>query len=371
MYYRTYAEISLTAIAHNARLLRQRTDKNVKIMAVVKADAYGHGAGEVAPLLEEKVDYFGVAALEEGVALRESGVKKPILILAYSSPEQYGELLKYDISQTVYDLDSARLLSAAAKKAGKTAKIHIKVDTGMSRIGFADRRENVAAIKEIYYLEGVFIEGVFTHFARADEEGGRFSKEQARRFESFISLLTDAGIRIPLKHACNSAGTLTIPEKYNMVRVGILLYGMYPDGILKNHSIELMPAMRIVSHIADVREIEKGVGVSYGHAFTAKKKMKTATVCIGYADGYPRSLSDKGRVIVGGKYANVIGKVCMDLMVIDVTDIPGVKAGDTVTVLGKDGELEVTAEEIAQKAGTINYEIICSFKNRVKRIYIK
>ncbi|OQA49753.1 MAG: Alanine racemase [Firmicutes bacterium ADurb.Bin300] len=371
MYYRTYAEISLGAIKQNANTLRQRIDKDVKIMAVVKADAYGHGASEVAPLLEEKVDYFGVAALEEAVALRQNGIKKPILVLSYSSPQQYDELLKYDISQTIYDLDNAKLLSVAAQKAGKTATVHIKIDTGMSRIGFADKEENFDVIKAVCSLKGIYVEGLFTHYAKADEGNSSFSKQQLERFKRFNSLLESKGVKIPVKHACNSAGTLTIAEKFNMVRIGILLYGLYPDERLKSFGLGLTPAMKIISHVVNVREVEKGDGISYGHAFTAKQKMKIATVCIGYADGYLRALSDKGRVIINGEYANVTGKVCMDLMMVDVTHIPDVKIGDRVIVMGKESSCEVTAEEMAEKSDTINYEIICAFKNRVKRIYKK
>ncbi len=371
MYYRTYAKISLGAIKQNASTLRRRIDKDVKIMAIVKADAYGHGAGEVASLLEERVDYFGVAALEEAVVLRQNGIKKPILILSYTSPKQYQELLEYDISQTIYDLDNARLLSAAAQKAKKKATVHIKLDTGMSRIGFVDKEESIAAIKAICSLKGVYVEGLFTHFAKADEENSNVSRMQLERFEKFNSILENEGIKIPVKHACNSAGTLTISEKFNMVRIGILLYGLYPEEGLKKYALPLIPAMEIISHVVNVREVHKGDAISYGHAFTAKHRMKIATVCIGYADGYPRALSDKGRVIIKGSYANVTGRVCMDLMMVDVTHIPGVKVGDQVIVMGKDSLCEVTAEEMAEKSGTINYEIICQFKNRVKRIYEK
>ena len=371
MYHRTYAKISLSAIKHNVDVIRERIDKDIKIMAVVKADAYGHGASEVVPVLEQKIDYLAVAALEEGISLRESGAKKPILILSYTSPEQYHELFKYDISQTIYDLNNAKLLSKAALKEKKTAKVHIKIDTGMSRIGFSDTKESMDAVKEICSLKGLYAEGIFTHFARADEEYENFSKIQVQRFEKFISILENDGINIPIKHACNSAGTLTVEKRFNMIRIGMLLYGMYPDEKLKENGLTLCPAMTIISHIADVHTIEKGVGISYSHAYITKKSIKTATVCIGYADGYSRALSNKGRVIINGKYANVIGRVCMDLMVVDITDIPDVKIGDTVTVLGKEGGLEITAEEIAKKSGTINYETICSFKNRVKRIYDK
>lgn len=371
MYYRTYARISLGAIEHNIEVLRRNIDKDVRIMAVVKADAYGSGASEVAPLIESEVDYFGVAALEEAIILRESGVRKPILVLAYSSPEQYPELIKYDITQTIYDTENARLLSEAAVRAGKTANVHIAVDTGMSRIGFEDNEKNALQIKEICSYDNLNVEGLFTHLARADEEDQSCSERQVRRFEKFVCMLENYGINIPVKHICNSAGTLNIKNKFNMVRLGILLYGIYPDNNLKRYGLELIPSMEIISHVVDIREIEPGVGVSYGHTFVAKKKMKLATVCIGYADGYPRALSDKGRVIINGRYANVIGRVCMDLMMVDITGFDDVSIGESVTIMGKNGEAEITAEEIASLTGTINYEIICSFKNRVKRVYEK
>ncbi len=368
MYYRTYEEISLSAIGHNADALTQRLG-GVKIMAIVKADAYGCGADEIGPLLDKKVAYFGVAAIEEAVALRKSGVTKPILVLAYSSPEQYGELLDYNITQTIYDLENARLLSDAALSRGKKATVHIAVDTGMSRLGFIADKKSVPLIKEICTLPGLYTEGFFSHLARADEDNTSYSDNQVKRFENLVAALEEAGVRIPIKHICNSAGSLNVPEKFNMVRVGILLYGLYPDEKLKKYGLNLHLAMKIISHVVDVREIDAGVGVSYGHAFVSEKPMRLATVCIGYADGYPRALSDKGRVIVGGRYAKVVGRVCMDLMMVDITDIPNVKIGDSVTIMGQDGALYVSAEELAQLSGTINYEIICSFKNRVKRVY--
>ncbi len=368
MYYRTYAEISLQAVEHNADLLAKRLN-DVTIMAVIKADAYGTGAEKIGPLLDSRVAYFGVAAIEEAVALREYGVKKPILVLAYSSPQQYGELLEFDITQAIYDIENARLLSEAALKRGKKATVHIVVDTGMSRLGFLPNQKSVEDVKKICALPGLYAEGIFSHLARADEDDHAYSDIQIKRFEDFVFELEKNGVNIPVKHICNSAGSLNVPQKFNMVRIGLLLYGLYPDEKLRRFGLDLQPAMKIVSHVVDVRDIEAGVGVSYGHAFVSEKPMRLATISIGYADGYPRALSDKGRVIVGGAYAKVVGRVCMDLMMVDVTDIPHVRIGDSVIILGHDGDLCVSAEELASLSGTINYEIICSFKNRVKRVY--
>lgn len=368
VYHRSYAEVSLSALEYNlAQLKKYAAGK--KVMAIIKADAYGHGANEVASLLEDDVDYFGVATFEEAITVREYGIKKPILILAYSSPSQYERLVEAELTQTVYDTDNARLLSDAAVRAGKKAKVHVALDTGMSRIGFSASDESIERIKELALMPGLCLEGIFSHYATADETDLTFAEKQLECFSDFCTRLECAGVKIPLRHMCNSAGTLCMPEKFDMVRLGILLYGLYPEEHMKKYGVALKPAMRIMSHVVDVRTVPAGTGVSYGQKYTTARETKIATVSIGYADGYSRALSDCGRVIVGGAYAPVIGRVCMDLMMVDVTGIPDVRTGDSVVIIGESGGLEITSREIAELTGTINYEVICSFKNRVTRVY--
>ncbi len=370
-YYRTYAEISLDNIENNLNELKKKLKKDVLTLAIVKADAYGHGAVGVSKAIQDKVDYFGIAELMEAVELREAGVQKPILVLSYTSPYLYETLINNEITQTIFNYDDAVALSRVAVKLGKIARVHIAVDTGMSRIGFFCNTESVDIVRRINDLPNIYIEGIFSHYACADCEERETTQKQTEIFISFIDSLRRNGIEIPIKHLCNSAGILTCPEQFNMVRMGIVLYGLYPDPCVFDGSVSLKPAMKIVSHVIHVKDVPAGSGVSYGHTYFTKTKTRIATVCIGYADGYSRALSNKGRVLINGEYADIIGRVCMDQLMVDVTNIADVSVGDEVVLLGKDGENEITAEELATLTNTINYEIVCQFQKRVTILQYK
>lgn len=364
-YFRTYASVDISAIEHNLSEVKSKLNKDVLSLAIVKADAYGHGAVGVAKAITDKVDYFGIAELNEAVELREAGVDKPILVLSYTSPYLYETLILNELTQTIFNYDDAVELSKAAVRLNKIARVHIAVDTGMSRIGFFCNAESVEVVKRINDLPNIYIEGIFSHYACADCEDRSTTERQTEIFKDFIKALETRGINIPIKHLCNSAGILTCDEMFNMVRIGIILYGLYPSDFINNGAVSLRPAMKIVSHVIHVKEIPAGSGVSYGHTYFTDKTTRIATICIGYADGYSRSLSNKGRVLINGEYAPVIGRVCMDQLMVDVSHLSNVNVGDEVVILGKDGDMEITAEELADLTGTINYEVVCQFQKRV------
>ncbi len=364
-YFRTYASVDISAIEHNLSEVKSKLNKDVLSLAIVKADAYGHGAVGVALAITDKVDYFGIAELNEAVELREAGVDKPILVLSYTSPYLYETLILNELTQTIFNYDDAVELSKAAVRLNKIARVHIAVDTGMSRIGFFCNAESVEVVKRINDLPNIYIEGIFSHYACADCEDRSTTERQTQIFKDFIKALETRGINIPIKHLCNSAGILTCDEMFNMVRIGIILYGLYPSEFINNGAVSLRPAMKIVSHVIHVKEIPAGSGVSYGHTYFTDKTTRIATICIGYADGYSRSLSNKGRVLINGEYAPVIGRVCMDQLMVDVSHLSNVSVGDEVVILGKDGDMEITAEELADLTGTINYEVVCQFQKRV------
>lgn len=368
-YKRSFACVDLGKIKKNFDALRDCISSDVKIMAVIKADAYGHGSVEVAKSLENRADYFAVADIEEAVEIRKAGVKTPILILAYTNPSLFSVLVENGFTATVYSLEDAKILSETAVKLGKIAKIHIAVDTGMSRIGFNDTAENADVVKDISELDNIEIEGIFSHLACADVKDKTDALNQKNRFDAFLAMLCDKGVDIPLKHISNSAAAIDMDCSYSMVRLGISLYGMYPSDEVESEKVELYPAMEVFSHVIRVNEIDAGVGVGYGHAYVAKEKRRIATVSIGYADGYSRAFSNKGVVLINGKRASVIGKVCMDQIMVDITDIENVKAGDTVVIMGKDGDEFISAEELGELSGSFNYEVICTFMPRVKRTY--
>lgn len=370
-YYRTYAEIDLNAIEHNIKELKKKINDGVSVLAIVKADAYGHGAVGVAADIQDSVDYFGIAELGEALELREAGVKKPILILSYTSPYQYETLIENDITQTVFNYQDALAISNAAQKLNKTALVHIALDTGMSRIGFSCDEESVETVKKISRLPNINAEGLFSHFACADSKDRSATNAQLKLFCDFSKRLEDEGVHIPIKHICNSAGLLTGCEQFDMVRLGIIMYGLYPEKWVDDGSVDIKPAMRIVSHIIHIKDVPAGTGVSYGHTYFTKEKTRIATVCIGYADGYQRALSNKGRVLINGDFAPIIGRVCMDQLMVDVTGLKNANVGDEVTLLGKDGENTITPEEIAELTGTINYEVVCQFQKRVAIIHCR
>lgn len=368
---RTYAEVNLQAVRHNIEEARKNIKSDTKIMAIVKANAYGHGAVPVSKALISQVDAYGVAMIEEALELRDAGIDKMILILGYTGEEWYEELVKHCISQTIYTYDMAKKLSDVAVSFGKQTPIHIKIDTGMGRIGFAPTEESLDIVEKISHLPGVFIEGIFTHFARADEKTIEAAKEPFARYMQFVQELEKKGIRIPIRHVSNSASIISFPEaNLDMVRSGITTYGLYPSEDVPKEILKLQPAMSWKSKISFVKPIEPGTSISYGGTFTAEKPMIVATVPVGYADGMKRDLSGKGRVLVHGQYAQILGRVCMDQFMIDVTDISNVKMGDTVTIFGKDGDKCIPVEEIAELSHSFNYEFVCGISNRVPRKYI-
>jgi len=371
---RAWAEINLDNIAYNVQEIRRITNKNAEIMGVVKADAYGHGVMEVVQtLLDNGVARLAVAMHDEAIQLRMHGVDVPILILGYTDPVNVEEIIKNDITQTVFSLDLAKVLSDAAVKLGKNAKIHIKIDTGMTRIGFMPCESAIKEIVEISKLPGVIIEGLFTHFASADEIDGSYTYMQFEKFMSVCDELDNAGVHIPVKHVCNSAAIVKFPEMHlDLVRPGIMLYGLYPSDDIDKESIKLKPAMTLKANVIQVKEVRKGTCISYGRTFVTNRASKIATIPIGYADGYTRLLSNKGKVLINGQLAPIVGRICMDQCMVDVTDLEGeVKVGDEVVLFGKQGCKEIKVEDIASSIGTINYEVVSLIGRRIPRVYIK
>jgi alanine racemase len=371
-YYRVQANVDLNAIWHNLSEIRSKISSNTKLMAIIKADAYGHGAVPLAKSIgtSDLIDYYGVAIIEEAVELRESGIDKPILILGYTPIEQYDLVVAYDVAQTVFQYEMAEALSLEAKKQGKIAKIHIKIDTGMNRIGFTDSLESIDEIKRIAALENIAMEGLFSHFACADEADKTSANNQLERYIKFINILEQEQIQIPMKHIANSAGIIEFPEAYfNMVRCGIVTYGIYPSDQVNKQDIKLIPAMELKTHVIYVKDVEAGVGVSYGAAYVTKKKTRIATIPVGYADGYSRNLTNLGKVIIHGQYAPIVGRICMDQFMVDVTNIPDVQQGDAVTLLGKDADSFISAEELAEWSHSFAYELLCTVGKRIPRVY--
>lgn len=370
-YHRCYAEVSLHAIKHNISEVKKRLAPGVKLLVVIKADAYGHGAVKVGTFLEQTADYFAVAALEEGMELREGGIRLPILILGYTSPSQYDRLVKYDITQTIYSLDTAQKLDAEAARQERKAKIHIALDTGMTRIGFQVEEEEADRIAEISRQPHIHLEGMFTHFSCADQQDKTYCEMQLEKYERMTEMLRRRGIEVPIRHVCNSAGIMEFDQyRFDMVRSGIVTYGLYPSEDVQKENLDLRPALQWKSHVIHVKDVEPGLGVSYGATYITEKPMtRIATVSVGYADGYPRALSSKGRVLIRGQYAPILGRVCMDQMMVDVSDIPGVQVEDVVTLVGEDGRNRITIEEIADPSARFNYEMVCNIGRRVPRVY--
>ena len=371
---RVKAVISLDAVEHNFREMRKNIAEETKMIAVIKADAYGHGAVPVAHLIED-YDYiwgFAAATAEEAIHLREAGITKPILILGIVFDEYFPELVRYEIRPAVCEYEEARKLSDEAVLQKKTVHIHIALDTGMTRIGFADAEENVEEIKKISELPNLEIEGMFTHFARADEYDRTPAMVQLKRYLDFADLLEKNGIHIPLHHCSNSAGIIRVPEaNLNIVRAGITIYGIYPSEEVEKDIVMLKPVMSLKSHVSYVKDVEPGVQVSYGGTYTTDHVTKMATIPVGYADGYPRMLSNKGWVLIHGKKAPICGRVCMDQFMVDVTEIGDVKKGDEVTLIGRDGDEFIGIEEIGDLCGRFSYEFACDISPRVPRVYIK
>lgn len=370
-YLRCWAEISLSAIGHNIEEVRKRLAPGVRLLAVIKADAYGHGAVRVGKYLEDRVDYFAVATLEEALELRENGIRLPILILGYTSPSQYEDLVAFDITQTIYSRETAELLNREAANQGKRAGIHIALDTGMTRIGFQVTEEDADVIADIGRLPHLKMEGLFTHFACADQKDKTYCSGQLEKFNRMVRMLEEREVEIPLKHVCNSAGIMEFDDfRYDMVRSGIVTYGLYPSEEVRKERLDLIPALEWKSRVIHVKEVGNGLGVSYGATYvTHEGRTRIATVSAGYADGYPRALSSKGRVLIHGQYAPILGRVCMDQFMVDVSRIPDVRVEDVVTLVGRDGENSISIEEIADPAARFNYEMACGISRRVTRVY--
>jgi alanine racemase len=371
---RAWAEINLDSIAHNVREIRRITNKRSEIMGVVKADAYGHGVmGVVRTLLDNGVTSLAVSMLDEAIQLRNYGIGVPILILSYTDPVRAEEIVLNNVTQTVFSHDLARALSDAAMKLGKKVKIHIKIDTGMTRVGFMPGYSAVKNVVEISKLPGIIVEGLFTHFASADEKDRSYTDMQFERFMSICNELSRIGVHIPVKHVCNSAGVMEYPEMHlDMVRTGIIMYGLYPSEEVDKGKINLKPAMTLKANIVLVKDVEKDTCVSYGRIFKTSRESKIATIPIGYADGYTRLLNSKARVLINGEYAPVIGRICMDQCMADITDLGSeVRVGDEAVIFGKQGKNEITVEEVAANIGTINYEVVCIIGKRIPRVYLK
>ena len=370
-YLRCYAEISLEAIRHNIREVKKRLPEGVKLLGVVKANAYGHGAVPVASYLENQVDYFATATIEEAVELRENGISAPILILGYVSPSQYGDLVEYDITQTIDSYAQALALEKEAARQNRKAKAHLAVDTGMTRIGFQVTEHDADEAAKIADLPHIELEGMFTHFSCADQEDKTYCSMQMEKYDKMTALLAERGVTIPLRHICNSAGIMEFDDhRFEMVRSGIITYGIYPSEEVKKERLDLIPALSWKSHVIHVKEVGPGIGVSYGATYVTEKPMtRIATVSAGYADGYPRALSNQGCVLIHGKKAPIIGRICMDQMMVDVTDIPDVQVEDVVTLVGTDGDETITIEEIANPAARFDYEMLCDISSRVTRVY--
>ena len=367
-----WAEIDLDILANNMRNIKKLAG-NKEVMAVVKADAYGHGALDVAPcLLENGASRLAVAMLTEAVELRNNNITAPIMILGYTPLYLGEELINYDIEQTIYDLDYAKELSSLALSLNKKAKVHIALDTGMGRIGFLPTDESFKAICEICTLDGLDVIGIFTHFSSSDEKDKDYTQYQFNQIYDFINKLEDAGVNIPLKHASNSAAIIDLPNTYlDAVRAGIILYGYYPSDEVKKDNLSIKPALTLKAKIAHVKELDSGMYISYNRTFKTSRKSKIATIPIGYADGYIRTLKHEAKVIVNGQLAPIVGNICMDQFMIDVTDIDNVKSGDEVILLGESNEVKFNADDLAKCMNSINYEVLCLLKNRVPRAYIK
>lgn len=369
---RTYSVIHLDAIRKNIGEVKKIVGENTKIMAIVKANGYGHGAVRVANTIKNDVYGFAVATVREALQLRENGIDNMILILGYVCKAEYETVINNNITLALLTTKMAEDISVCAEKLGKKAKCHIKINTGMNRIGFPVNEQTVDEIAKIKSLPMLDCEGIFMHFATADEEDKTLSKRQYSLFTGLIGELEEKGVYFSIKHCANSGAIVDLPEmKMDMVREGIILYGLMPSYELINKNVRFYPALELKSHVIFVKDIPAGEGISYGWTYITERPTKVATIAIGYADGYPRSLSSKGYVLIHGKRARILGRICMDQMMVDVTDIPDVHVEDVVTVVGKDGDEEITVDTLNELAGIFNYEFICGISERVEKKYVE
>jgi len=367
----SWAEINLGAIRSNVAGIKRLISPKTRLMSVVKANAYGHGMLEVARIcLEEGATYLGVASPREAMNLREQGITAQILVLGYTPEDCTDLMVENRIDTTVFDLNTALALSKAASNMDTEARVHLKIETGMGRIGFKPDAASLELIQEIALLPGIVIQGIFSHLATADYADKRFARQQAETFKSFVTKVEESGISIPLKHLANSAAIMEMPELHlDMVRAGIITYGLYPSDEVNRSTLELVPAMRLRSRISYVKEIPAGYSVSYGRTYICQQETKVATVPIGYGDGYHRLLSNRSWASIRGQKVPLIGTVCMDQCMFDVSGIDDVRAGDDVILFGRP-EDGVTADDLADLMGTINYEIVCAPSSRISRVYI-
>ena len=365
----TYVKIDLDTIAANFDAVRRKA--GVPVMAVVKADAYGHGAVQVARLLQDQCAFFGVSSMLEALELRQAGLTAPVLILGRTPVSAFPHAVRENVRPTIFHYDDAVVLSAEARKQGKTAPFHFAVDTGMSRIGFQPTAEAADVCAAIVKLPNITAEGIFSHFATADCADLSGAKAQAEKYDTFCAMLEERGLHIPIRHLDNSAGLMNFPHHYDMVRSGIVTYGMYPSAEVEPGLLPLKPALQWLSRVTHVKTLPAGRSISYGGTFVTSRPTVVATVPVGYADGYRRSLSGRFYVLIHGKKAPILGRICMDQMMVDVTDIPGVALDDTVTLVGRDGGEEITMEAISAAADSFNYEFVCGISRRVPRIYCR
>lgn len=365
----TWVEIDLDAIRENTINIKKLCGEKTGIMGIVKADGYGHGSIQVSKILiEEGVRYLGVSSLDEGIVLRKSGIDHPILILGYTPEEQLEDTIEWNINQTIYDLDTAKILAEEGKERNRKVKIHIKIDTGMGRLGFRGRENIINSIVEINKLASLEIEGLYTHYSVADQKDKAYTSDQLNQFLDICKTLEKLNIHIPLKHTANSAAVIDMEDTYfNLIRPGIILYGLYPSNEVIKDNLLLKPAMAFKTKIANVKRVEKDSSISYGRKYITSEEKLIATLPVGYADGYPRMLSGRTHVLIHGVKASIVGSICMDQCMVDISDIPNAKVGDEVILFGPG----LSAEELAEKIGTINYEIICMVSKRVPRVYIQ
>ena len=374
-YQRVYAAVDLDAICYNMEHMHANLKPGTRMIGVIKTDGYGHGAVPIGRELE-KLDYvfgYAVATAEEALILRHAGITKPILILGYTFPYCYEELIRQEVRPAVFRQDTIDELAACAARLHKTVKVHIKVDTGMTRVGIRPDESGLAFVDKVLHTEGIELEGIFTHFARADETDKSCARKQLDRFREFIRQIEKSfDYSIPVKHCSNSAGIVELPEaNMDVVRAGITLYGLWPSDEVSRDIVPLKPALTLKSHIVYIKEVDEGVAISYGGTYVTPKKMRVATIPVGYGDGYPRGLSNKGHVLIRGKKAPILGRVCMDQFMVSVEDIPDAQEGDEVTLIGTDGAEQITMEELGGLSGRFNYELACDLGKRIPRVYTK
>ena len=369
MNHRTYLKIDFNKLEHNFNCVRNKLPSNIKILGVIKANAYGHGAVEIGKFLDEKCDFFGVACIEEAVELKKAEIKTPILILGRVFPFDIETAVKYDVRIPIFSYDDAVALSNEAVKQGKNMPFHFCIDTGMSRIGFQVSEESADICKSITELPNIFAEGLFSHFATADEKDLSKAVEQRNKYKEFCEMLSDRGIEIPIKHLNNSAGIMNFDEYFDMCRMGIITYGLYPSDEVDKDILDLEPIMSWHTKISHIKELEPNREISYGGTFKTDRVTKVATVPVGYADGFPRCLSNKGKVIINGKYAKILGRVCMDQFMVDVSDIE-CNINDEVVLFGTQKNAHISLEELSNSAYSFNYELPCRIPVRVNRVYV-